>query len=100
MSNYYKRQLNLTLKTIQSFENKTRSLHSLINDLESLLTLIGEINPFLEKNARGHCGSLEEVYAYALYKEKTSFDEQDEKIIFDAISTLQNFSNFEGVTAA
>jgi len=74
---------------INEYKNGKSYLSWLINDVESLINILEDPNEDWKADLRTSWFDLEQVYAYALYKEKKQLDEKDVKIINDALHKLE-----------
>lgn len=89
MSDFDFRQLNLMLQIINKYKQGKIYLSWLINDIEALLNILEDCNEDWKADLRTSWFDLEQVYAYALYKEKTQLDQNDIRIIDEALLKLK-----------
>ena len=89
INDYDKRQLTLMLEKILLFRQKSLSLSSLINDLESLIDVLENVDSTWRNKCREYWWDLEEIYATALDRELSSLDTEDWQIITNALDEIE-----------
>jgi hypothetical protein len=90
MNEFDKRQLNIMIQKIHSFNEGHLHLSDLIYDLEALLNILTNQDQPWKATFRGYWWNLEQVYAFALYEEKSRLDSEDQKIVNDTIEDLKS----------
>lgn len=83
------RQYTVMLDKLRSWEQTNFPLGELVTDLEALTAVLKLVNEDWKQDFIRKVGTLEEVYAYALFKERDYYTSDDEKLIAEAILFLK-----------
>lgn len=90
ISEYNIRQINLIKERIIWYKNKKITIDQLVNDLESLLNCLENINEDWKNSFLLVWGELEDIYAFALYENKKQLDDKDIKAINESLVKIDS----------
>lgn len=86
---YDLRQVDLMESQILRFEAGEISLGQLISNLDSLLLCLKTVDQDWKDSFKSEWGTLEQVYAVALYRKQMSLPPDQEKLIHEALGNLK-----------
>jgi hypothetical protein len=86
---YNQRQYQLMKQFITDFEAGTLNIRALIDSLNALLNVLQGASQEWKSSFNAEWWTLEEVYAVALDRGKTRFSQEDEDLIFEAITNMR-----------
>ena len=73
---------------IRRYNDGTASFHELVYDTEGLISALESADSDFVEDLRSQWGTLEDVYAVAIYEERKELDELDRKLIREAMNGL------------
>lgn len=88
MSDYERRQYRLMADRLESFENKSIKLKTLILDLEGLLGVLENVDVEWKRKFQHEWGRLEELYSCALVDQQ-ELSKEDKDLIEKSINNLK-----------
>jgi hypothetical protein len=89
MSEHDQRQYRLMLDALNEFESDQLKIDTLISNFEGLLRAVEATDDAWKRTALEYWADLEQARAIALFHGRTKLDEQEAKVVHDAVSHLK-----------
>lgn len=94
LTGYDRRQIDRLRDRLIWYQNEKLSFHSLVFDIEGLISALENVSEEFRGSLQHHWGVLDEVYAAMADEERKQFDDLDRKLIETAVTALLELTNF------
>ena len=88
-TSYNQRQIDLMKQKITEYRSNKLSIRDLLDYLEPLSNILEDIDEADKLRLISAIGELDDIYAYAVYDNKTDFDLQDKEDITKILKKIE-----------
>jgi hypothetical protein len=89
ISEYDQRQYQLMLEAVSAFQNGQLKIDALISNLDGLFRALEGHDEAWRKSFFEYWADLEQARAIALFRGRSALDEQETKVVFEAVDRLK-----------